>query len=88
MKHNLHNFGEKLLFFTNFILVLLQTAVREFGNGLSVNGRGLKPGSQYILRDASRPEVILFQWDLDALRSRNGTRFYSCVMTCQRPLKK
>ena len=34
-----------------------------------------KPGSQYIVRDASRNDwkLLFIQWDLDALRHRNST---------------
>ena len=36
--------------------------------------RNLKPGSQYIARDASRPEVILFSMGFDASRRKNINR--------------
>ena len=48
----------------------------------------VKPGSQYIARDASRPEVILFSMGFDASRRKNRNRFYSCGTTRQSPLKK
>ena len=36
----------------------------------------LKAGSQYSVRVASRPEVIIFSMGLDAARRRNRIRFY------------
>ena len=48
----------------------------------------LKAGSQYSVRVASRPEVIIFSMGLDAARRRNRIRFYSCVVLRPSPLKK
>ena len=47
-------------------------------------GTNLKSGPQYIVR----PDLLFFQWDLDASRCRNITHFYSCVSTRPCPLKK
>ena len=57
-------------------------------NGINETAVYIKPVSQYIARDASRPEVILFSMGFDASRPKNRNRFYYCGATRQSPLKK
>ena len=48
----------------------------------------LKPGSQYIARDASRPEVIIFSMDFDASRRKNRIDFLFLRRDASKPIEK
>ena len=58
------------------------------GAPTNIHSNCLKAGSQYIVRVASRPEVIVFSMGLDAARRRNRIEFYFCVALRPSPLKK
>ena len=48
----------------------------------------LKPGSQYIVCDASRQKIITFSMGTVAARCRNEIEFYSCVVMHPNPIEK